>query len=501
MAFPASTNPISDSQGRPPMYADLHFTHSASHHPVPHPRRGINYFEIVSQPTTTVAASGHPVPPPRSAASECHPDQTIICDNPAPPPPKPDSSDEEEEHSSSPPPPIPYRIIGSTSSTTTTTTTTSSNITDVDSLEQLSLDLPPLPPRDPFSSEPLSFGLDIPSWEGDTKAFYHEARSAHVDVPSSTIYSQDLDSNRFEVDDSLELGTGGSAYEDAAAIIEAAVMRNRTDNQLRKPLNVLQLPSLDVLEEGSEGKQPSRPESAEYDLPPVIDPPASTAITSSQSLMDNSLSSTYQFPRELDIHPLHYQPSAPLAVEDDASSQHMYDEPPLEMLTFPSHRPGRGSASPRQDDIGRSGHITQQELPPIPSESLRPKHILRSASCDPPMTTHPRQLVDEPPPLPPMNPRGNATATGSKHGANGVQLEPPLPPRNLISRTSPPGQGAVAAPPSTVTSSRPHQHEQLVMEFVSKGFSRTEVVKALAIAQNDAELARKILEGFGRKDQ
>jgi hypothetical protein len=38
-----------------------------------------------------------------------------------------------------------------------------------------------------------------------------------------------------------------------------------------------------------------------------------------------------------------------------------------------------------------------------------------------------------------------------------------------------------------------------VSELTSIGYSRSDVVKALAISQNNPELAKMILEGFGNK--
>ena len=515
MAFPSTGNPVSDNQGKLPTYADLHFTHGAPHHPVPRPRRTVNYTEI-AQTTVTVGTTsshpapppGHPIPPPRSAVSEARSGQTIICESPTHlRQQKP--SDDEEENSSSPPPPVPFRIIGTAagSSTSTTSSTNSASITDIDTLKHLNLDLPPLPPKDPFASEPFPIDLDIPSWDMDTHGFSSKASSDHHDVLPVTIYSENLDLNRMDSEDNADLCTGSSAYEDASEIIEAAVMRNRTDNSQKKLANVLKPPGLNVVEEGSEEEQRSRPVSAEYDVPPAIDLPASASNTNSQSAMDDSPSSSpYQFPQELDIHPHLHPQKSPIPMEDNVSPQATYDEPPLEVLTFPSPRAGRGTSSSRQNDVGRSAHITQQQLPPIPTDTAQqrvPNPLFRSASCDPSSSaSQHRRITSEPPPLPPMNSRLNAPVASSRWGTNG-QLEPPLPPRNPSSRTSPPGPALpLPQPPGPACSSRSHQqHEQLVMDLVNRGFSRNDVVKALAIAQNKPDLACSILEGFGSRGQ
>ena len=344
-------------------------------------------------------------------------------------------------------------------------------------------DLPLWNPGYDFSSVPLSDG------------YLRE-------VNSNPLYSNNTicDLGTFpEINDNLDV-TGSSAYEDSS-LIQAAINRGKQMRLGRSASNDIPFvtggdnrsgyssPVFDLHSDGyTEGNQITS-----------VDSPSPTPPTDG-----------YQFPSELDIHPVNFGSNidsrdpdylndfkAQEDIINSCSTQpDVYDEPPLGLLTF---------APKQKDKPGTPPPPSYNNIfNPPPVHSGPPPANERSSSVEPVprprMNTTPTHSYQTGKTLPasmrndPPLPRRNNPAR-----ANGQNMEPPLPPRNptRVTTSPSPSTGVTHTPPPQ----RLHQREQMILELVKLGYSRSEVVKALAIAQNSTELAKKILESFGsRKD-
>ena len=133
--------------------------------------------------------------------------------------------------------------------------------------------------------------------------------------------------------------------------------------------------------------------------------------------------------------------------------------------------------------------------PPLPARPPVMTHTLSQKKAPP---VHPSR--SDPPPLPPYNPR--RPQQQQQQGAPSVEEHPPVPPRKKATNgnTSPPNS---SSPRSTLERARGGggntTREDIIMELCSLGYSRSDIVRALAVAGNDYQLAKLILKEFGTR--
>ena len=377
--------------------------------------------------------------------------------------------------------------------------------------------LPPLPPRneiDHLAPLPLPPPVDdidmqfniardnttMPSWNFDTNSGIEDGYLHEIN--SNPLYTNNIinELGTFpDLNDSLDV-TGSSAYEDSSLIL-AAINRGK---QVSSSNNNTTDPSLIVVQQQQQGNTHSGYSSPVFDI--ANDTSECDKITFVDSRSSTPpINDAYQFPSELDIHPANFSP-----VPNDrerskdcmnnfethnatstSTQSDLYDEPPMGLLSFPP-KPERSTTPPPPL---YSNILTETPAPPLsvdrsvsiepiprPRTNTTPTHVPNKASA-------PLPTIRNEPPLPPRNPLRT----------NGQVMDPPVPPRNptrVSSSPGPPGGGVVHTPPTQ----RIHQREQTILNLVQLGYSRSEVVKALAVAQNSADLAKKILESFGSRN-
>ena len=358
-----------------------------------------------------------------------------------------------------PPPPIPVRA-------TSSDMPSQSNPFDLPPLppKDIGIPLPPpigsVPPVDPASDiDPALFDISMfPSLENDdswgdivgtslktiTNAVYDTAKA-----PNSTsglpIYSNDLDDINVPINiihndvrnDSLDF-TGGSSFEEQMVIeaIRRSKEMEESAGQDTEPTN--------VKNKVNEEEDPTVTNIDSVDFtPPGYNP--------------------YDFPNVLDKHPRDADSNHP---PQETRPKDMYEEPPMELLTFAK----KEQPKPKNDATYSSVYPSELgPLPPLPNkETTSPEQCLRSRS----------PVCPADPPLPPRN----------TSRVNGQLQEPPLPPRNRVSASPGPSVG------------RTSDREQMISTFMNQGFSRADIIKAMAISQNNMELAKMILDGFGSKN-
>ena len=460
-------------------YADLHFEPKAETRPVPKPRGGakgntINYSVV--RPDKGVAritmAGTDEVSPPTLAIQ----DRTSPTSNPPLPPRSVDEV---------PPPPPPS--FGDT-------------------------DVPPLPPKDLFDSLPPSitdsfieadgltnldssqianFDLDFPNFEDEVPwastmgGATSKPKTAPLEIQreeghdSTPIYGNELTTDTADM-------TGSSAYEDAGEIIRAAIERRSLKDKDRRKVGG------EMDEHGYHNIQLQQQIRTDNNGSPVFDLPDDENLEPLQvtNVDDNSPDeSPYAFPHALQRHPLDpVKPATDSGTSDPQvpSLPPRHDEPHMELLTFVK----KPSPAVERKNL---------ELPPLPERNPPvPVPVSRSRSVEPPAPRS-RHFVSPPPsqtshkqepPLPPRNPP--KPSNGPPPTATS---EPPLPPRNPMRVSSSPGP-----PPQGQNPPRLTGREAVVSDLVNDGYSRSDVVKALAIAQNNVELAKMILSGFGVKN-
>lgn len=413
-------------------------------------------------------------------------------------------------------------------------------LADLPSMDVFNNDLlPPLPPKDPMSTDPFLQGSDVcpvpmdPShdpfagfevafpidephgWADDSKSRNQatvspsQAAVAKQDEPGRSIYRDNFDSERRDTEDSLDVT--GSAYNDADELL--AIQRRRAEELEAERMIAEKLfaegEALIGMESHTGNRKPAEVDrglSPEYDLPPNEVEPHSTADTSWNGV--SSVSSPYDFPAALGLHPRADENRPPSA------EQPAYDAPPSELIRRQQQLHKDHSRDDRDDDSKNRPlpplPKPNQELPPLPShhssETQPPfRPVGRTSSMDP-------SMLGNAPPLPPPNPMRVHSQTAAElrsrntTWANGPPAPEPVP------RNPPPRSSPVPSNPSPTPSSmagqtsmppsgprRHHDRENMVMDLVKQGYSRTDVVKAMAISQNNPELARLILEGFGNK--
>lgn len=357
----------------------------------------------------------------------------------------------------------------------------------------------PLPPVD------LDFPFNIPTsddmaqFDFTTNPMTTNDDGYLREVDNSQLYSNTAISELGEFPDINNEGldfTGSSAYEDSS-LIQAAINRG-------KQMGLSNMPTTS----SSMDQQPPFVTRPGY-TSPVFNIPGEESIEDNNKITSiDSPSSTppnnegYQFPTELDQHPVGNQSPEYVNTERESDEINIpthsgtYDEPPLGILTFVP------KAKPRENKSDTSANTQQQYynpnvttaldrpqlLDPVPRMRMNtsPTHLSNFHPSNPPKRHEP--------PLPPRNPlRTNSTN-------NDHTNEPPLPPRNPTRVSSSPVPGAQPSVVHTPPTQRVHSKEQTILDLVRLGYSRSEVVKALAVAGNSVELAKKILESFGSKN-
>ena len=490
-SHPVSSPPPTSTSNSKTTYADLRFTMDRNSGPVPAPRRIPEYSQVrkflsqVGDPDRSGSSTEKGKPGEMAQTYDIprppiplHTDNRLHTDLPLVPP-------HEADHLAPlPPPPQVSEGLG---------------------LSYLNEDLGDI-------NFELNFGPEgaFPSWDNDPYSFEPRGNSSSDGGYLKEVKNTELYSNSAvgELGSFPDFGdnpdiTGSSAYEDSS-IIQAAINRGK------------QTSTQDMIMRSNPGY-----------TSPVFDM-RDNEHTSATGTFDNEITNvdgspngspnfdSYQFPSELDIHPGKYSPNVDQRPSDrkhnnnnttprrnsvdeassTATNLGVYDEPPMQLLTFPpmarnrdpssSPPPSRRNLIPSDPPSNRPpldrSHST--EPVPRPRTNTTPTHSAR-----PPLPP-PNPIRRTEHPLPPRNPPARA---------NGQTQEPPLPPRNTTRASASPGpSGPVIHTPPT---QRVHQREQNILELVKLGYSRSEVVKALAVAQNSVELAKNILESFGsRKD-
>jgi len=139
------------------------------------------------------------------------------------------------------------------------------------------------------------------------------------------------------------------------------------------------------------------------------------------------------------------------------------------------------------------------QLPPFDSSAPPPLPARPTGMKHPPMQPMhkegpPHHAVNNPPPLPPYRKVQQGVPCAEDH--------PPLPPRKKTTNgnTSPPCNYD-SSPRSSLERVRGGGMsivwEDAIIELVSLGYSRSDVVRAMAVAGNDYLLAKSILKEFG----
>ena len=325
------------------------------------------------------------------------------------------------------------------------------------------------PPTHHPRTEPPSATTQPPASDGPSNGYA---------VPPSNSDTQQKATPPDE-DDSSDF-TGASTYEDASMFVRDL----QRDRELRGEIFA---PAADVFlsrPDNREGKE----DSPQYDLPPSSFPECDQQREEDDAA---AAATAYDFPAALSKHP-YKRPDEPPTYSN--VPQH---EPHLHVVKYPAGTGKAASSSPQQTSRQR----LDMPLPPIPPDpapgqtqvwpppSKAYPAAAPKAQAPPPLPARPKQpsssAADLPPPLPPMSfPRKDDF--------------PPLPPRKKTNG------GPSGSPPSSVQEAplpllpgRGSDREVAIMRLVELGYSRSDIVRALAVAKNDPQLAELILKEFG----
>ena len=143
---------------------------------------------------------------------------------------------------------------------------------------------------------------------------------------------------------------------------------------------------------------------------------------------------------------------------------------------------------PLPTETRAGGGRMDMPLPPLPPSSSSSPPVPQRAQATAPSSSSSSQdgLSNSYPPLPPRNPRANGGASS------------PVPPQQQQQQQQVPQEPARGAPPSSASSApRGQCREDSIMDLVTLGYSRSDVVRALSIARNDFNIAKGILMEFG----
>ena len=186
--------------------------------------------------------------------------------------------------------------------------------------------------------------------------------------------------------------------------------------------------------------------------------------------------------------------SSATAASDDDPGQYDF---PSALSRYPTSNEDGGK--PRSDvplppipfDVGSGTGRLDMPLPPLPSPASVPilparlPNLRHSPSAQITSPVQPSQSLPGST-LPPLPPRNRAAGNGS------VRTASPTPQAPL---SSAPSEGSRGGPSGG--GPRGQAREEAIMELVQLGYSRSDVVRALAVASNDFNLAKLILKEFG----
>lgn len=477
MVVPSAMPPVAISNEKT-NYADLRFASNNSR-PIPKPRKpNVNYsdvrpegttatiFDEVTLPavamTTDTSSTRPPVVPPR-----------VVEDIPPPPPPSLPAPHlpplPPKDSNVFAPLPNPFLPLDQGAPPPPSYNDLNTGGLDSNQLAEFNMDFP-------------TFDDDLPLWEDLTATVYSTPPISHKTTSLEASFEDPRNqasavSCLSEVSDT----TGGSTYEDASDIIRAAIER-RTQVEGGMP-------------------EPPRPLYRDNNSSPTFELPDDVTENvervnnnNDNNRPDSPVDSPYEFPSALQRHPQANNNNVTTTTTTSSKPDNptppinRREEPHMELMSFTTRKP---SPVPEHRPFN-----PQMELPPLPdkqvsrSKSVEPTPRGRNFISPPPSSTCSGGSGNEPP-LPPRNfPRGGGMANGPQ--------EPPLPPRNPTSRMSSSPGPPTHAPPPQVPPPRVNR-EAIVTELMALNYSRADVVKALAISQNNPDLARMILEGFGSK--
>ena len=442
----------------------------ASNPPAPRPRRDTQYIDVVPQNLPEVPNSHPPAHSPPSTSTQQTQDKknrpNVVSDAERLSPLSPSSDGVYDI----PPPPVPSRPF------------------EVDS--------------NPFSVDPFT---GSPVLE-DPSAFYDKVPSPrpapvaptplHSNMTIPEVPEQDSITSRPSFEDDF---TGGSAYEDTSEFLR---MARREDPDERMPASRMELfvPAVDIYQNVNTTER-EEDGALHYDVPPVCSRMESNP-DDDETGSDGG--ACYDFPTALSKHP--HKP--------DQDGSHSQEEPAMHPLSYVSktggpsmnqhlsnsdpHPPSRADMPlpPLPSNHNQGATAGPKAPPPLPARPPVMTHTLSQKKAPP---VHPSR--SDPPPLPPYNPR-RPQQQQQQQGAPSVEEHPPVPPRKKATNgnTSPPNS---SSPRSTLERARGGggntTREDIIMELCSLGYSRSDIVRALAVAGNDYQLAKLILKEFGTR--
>lgn len=328
---------------------------------------------------------------------------------------------------------------------------------------------------DPFSEDP--FSTESSTWN-DPAAFYDRPPPPRP-LPSGPQPWEEEEPSQLEeaekdmaLEDSTSDFTGGSAYMDTTQFLrrEGLLPLEKSVEQYALAEEVLQ-----IQQEGEEARSDRE-----------------TMPMHSYSVQDDPIDDPgqYEFPSALSRFPV---------TREGSEEGHM--------STKSQHTAASKSSVSRPDmplpPVPGDGGRVDMPLPPLPTSTS-------TSNCTPLLPARPSGLRHSRSPSGsgtslPVPPPATSTAARDAPLANNL---PPLPPRNraaingnarTTSPTPPQNSSTLETPRSQGSMPRGQAREDAIMELVSLGYSRSDVVRALAVASNDFNLAKLILKEFGAR--
>ena len=166
-----------------------------------------------------------------------------------------------------------------------------------------------------------------------------------------------------------------------------------------------------------------------------------------------------------------------LGTSDAPPSSNTMHNSPADEYSYPTELLGLSTTPPRASETILPPRATETVLPPRVTETILPPRMTPTTSRDQ-QTSHSRPL----PPIP-----------LSTHPSYVARQEPPLPARTTcVAKANSLGRTVSASPRQQPR----HDRESWIMKYVQQGYSRDQVVRALAITQNDFNMASNILKEF-----
>ena len=375
---------------------------------------------------------------------------------------------------------------------------------------------PPVPSRgyegkDPFCEDPFANNLDE-FWE-DPAAFYDRpppprAMPMIPAVPPTNrtlpeLPEKDQVRNQVSIEECSSDFTGGSTYEDTSEFLKLSRKKEPEEMKPEKAASKTDhfAPAIDIYQNIDTTMKEEEEEEGgmvHYDDPPSGFETEPIANPEEEDTGSDITAVSYDFPTALSRHPY----------RGDKVEPHSHDEPAMHVLNYASKAGGSNMSRQLSNSDPRLPSRQDMPLPPLPSDP----HLLPpfDHSAPPPLPARPtgmkhlpqpkegppHHVVSNPPPLPPYRKVQQGILSAEDH--------PPLPPRkkNANGNTSPPCNYD-SSPRSSLERARgggmSTAREDAIMELVSLGYSRSDVVRAMAVAGNDYQLAKSILKEFGSR--